>query len=83
TAVSILTTLIAPDSGSARVAGVDVVAQPQRVRSLIGLSGHRGPWTDPTHMVEVVAALILLRFSLPLTRLRATARTGKSIAGNH
>lgn len=39
TAVSILTTLIAPDSGSARVAGVDVVAQPQRVRSLIGLSG--------------------------------------------
>lgn len=41
-------------------------------------TGHRGPWTDPTHMVEVVAALILLRFSLPLTRLRVTAGTGKS-----
>jgi len=39
TAVSILTTLIAPDSGTARVAGVDVIKEPQRVRSLIGLSG--------------------------------------------
>ena len=39
TAVSILTTLISPDAGTARVAGVDVVNEPQRVRSLIGLSG--------------------------------------------
>ena len=39
TAVSVLTTLIAPDAGTARVAGVDVVKDPQRVRSLIGLSG--------------------------------------------
>ncbi len=39
TAVSILTTLISPDSGSARVAGVDVLRHPQRVRALIGLSG--------------------------------------------
>ena len=39
TAVSILTTLIAPDSGTAHVAGVDVIKEPQRVRSLIGLSG--------------------------------------------
>ena len=39
TAVSVLTTLIKPDGGWARVAGVDVVAEPQRVRSLIGLSG--------------------------------------------
>lgn len=39
TAVSILTTLIAPNSGTAYVAGVDVVNEPQRVRSLIGLSG--------------------------------------------
>ena len=39
TAVSILTTLIAADSGMARVAGVDVMNEPQRVRSLIGLSG--------------------------------------------
>lgn len=39
TAVSILTTLIAPNSGTAYVAGVDVVNEPQQVRSLIGLSG--------------------------------------------
>ena len=39
TAVSILTTLTAPDGGTARVAGVDVLSEPQRVRSLIGLSG--------------------------------------------
>jgi len=39
TAVSILTTLIAPDSGTARVAGANVLTEPQRVRSLIGLSG--------------------------------------------
>jgi ABC-2 type transport system ATP-binding protein len=39
TAVSILTTLTASDAGTARVAGVDVIKEPQRVRSLIGLSG--------------------------------------------
>jgi ABC-2 type transport system ATP-binding protein len=36
TAVKILTTLTQPDSGSAHVAGVDVVAQPDRVRRTIG-----------------------------------------------
>jgi len=39
TAVSILTTLITPDAGTATVAGVDVVAQPSAVRERIGLSG--------------------------------------------
>ena len=39
TAVSILTTLIKPDSGSASVAGVDVRKRPQDVRAKIGLSG--------------------------------------------
>ena len=39
TAVSILTTLTAPDAGTALVAGVNVLSEPQRVRSLIGLSG--------------------------------------------
>ena len=39
TAVSILTTLVKPDSGSATVAGVDVVHDPRGVRSRIGLSG--------------------------------------------
>jgi ABC-2 type transport system ATP-binding protein len=39
TAVSILTTLLHPDSGSARIAGVDVLADPEEVRKMIGLSG--------------------------------------------
>ena len=39
TAVRVLTTLLVPDSGSARVAGVDVVAHPEQVRGRIGLSG--------------------------------------------
>ena len=39
TAVSILATLIAPDAGSARVAGADVVRAPRDVRRKIGLSG--------------------------------------------
>ncbi len=39
TAVRILTTLLRPDSGSAEVAGHDVVTQAQAVRSRIGLTG--------------------------------------------
>ena len=39
TAVRILSTLIRPDSGTARVAGVDVVADPLGVRSRIGVAG--------------------------------------------
>jgi len=39
TAVSILTTLVRPDAGTATVAGVNVVSDPRTVRSLIGLSG--------------------------------------------
>jgi ABC-2 type transport system ATP-binding protein len=39
TCVRILTTLLRPDRGRVRVAGVDVLAHPQRARRLIGLSG--------------------------------------------
>jgi len=39
TAVRILCTLLRPDAGHARVLGRDVLAEPQRVRSLIGLTG--------------------------------------------
>jgi ABC-2 type transport system ATP-binding protein len=39
TAVSILTTLVAPDSGTATVAGADVVSNPARVRERIGVAG--------------------------------------------
>jgi ABC-2 type transport system ATP-binding protein len=39
TAVRILTTLLEPDGGKAIVAGLDVVAEPDKVRERIGLSG--------------------------------------------
>ena len=39
TAVRILTTLLEADAGKALVAGIDVAAHPDEVRSLIGLSG--------------------------------------------
>jgi ABC-2 type transport system ATP-binding protein len=39
TAVRILTTLLRPDGGSARVAGFDVLREPARVREQIGLAG--------------------------------------------
>jgi daunorubicin resistance ABC transporter ATP-binding subunit len=39
TAVRILTTLLRPDTGSARVAGLDVVRQPAAVRQVIGMAG--------------------------------------------
>jgi ABC-2 type transport system ATP-binding protein len=39
TAIRILTTLLQPDSGSVMVAGLDVMAEPDKVREKIGLSG--------------------------------------------
>ena len=39
TTVKVLTTLERPDSGSARVAGVDVLAHPEQVKRMIGVSG--------------------------------------------
>src|ERR671916_1855458 len=39
TAVRILTTLLPPDGGSARVAGLDVVADASALRARIGLAG--------------------------------------------
>jgi ABC-2 type transport system ATP-binding protein len=37
--VRVLSTLLRPDSGSATVAGIDVLKNPQQVREIIGLSG--------------------------------------------
>jgi ABC-2 type transport system ATP-binding protein len=47
TTVKILTSLARPDAGSARVAGVDVLTQPGRVRHLIGVVAQRSG-ADPT-----------------------------------
>lgn len=39
TTVKVLTTLITPDSGSAVIDGIDVIAYPERIRPIIGVSG--------------------------------------------
>ncbi|WP_030483859.1 daunorubicin resistance protein DrrA family ABC transporter ATP-binding protein [Nocardioides aequoreus] len=39
TTVRVLTTLLRPDEGTAEVAGIDVLAEPQRLRRSIGVSG--------------------------------------------
>lgn len=39
TAVRVLTTLLTPDSGAARVAGVDVIAHPTQARTVMALAG--------------------------------------------
>jgi len=39
TTVKVLTTLISPDSGSATIDGIDVLADPQSIRRMIGASG--------------------------------------------
>ena len=46
TLVRVLSTLAAPDAGRALICGVDVVREPQRARSLIGLAGQSaaGGW---------------------------------------
>jgi ABC-2 type transport system ATP-binding protein len=46
TAVRILTTLLRPDTGSARVAGLDVVRHPAAVRQVIGLAGQSAAVDD-------------------------------------
>jgi ABC-2 type transport system ATP-binding protein len=60
TAVSILTTLVSPDAGSATVAGIDVVADPKGVRSRIGLSGQYAAVDEnltATENLEMIARL--------------------------
>jgi ABC-2 type transport system ATP-binding protein len=46
TLIRILTTLLAPDAGTARVAGVDVRADPAGVRARIGLAGQSAAVDD-------------------------------------
>lgn len=60
TAVSILTTLSIPDSGSATVAGVNVLTQPKEVRRRIGLSGQYAAVDEhltATENLEMIARL--------------------------
>jgi hypothetical protein len=39
------------------------------------VTGHPGPWRDPTHVLEVVAAVLLLCLTWPYVRIGHTSRT--------
>lgn len=38
------------------------------------VTGHRGPWTDPVHIVEVAAGVLVLRMAWPRLRYLTRAR---------
>lgn len=42
------------------------------------VTGHRGPWTDPVHIVEVAAGVLVLRIAWPRLRLLAHARRAEA-----
>jgi oleandomycin transport system ATP-binding protein len=72
TAVRILATLLRPDAGSARVAGLDVTRDAQRVRQLIGLTGqYASVDEDLTGTQNLVMIGQLLNLSTPNARARA------------
>ncbi|MFI7588605.1 ATP-binding cassette domain-containing protein [Spongisporangium articulatum] len=77
TTVRVLTTLLKPDSGSAEVAGVDVLRQPGRVRELIGVSGQYAAvdeYLTGRENLELVGNLY------HLGRRRARERAGELLA---
>src|SRR5919204_6236656 len=78
TLIRVLTTLLPPDRGTARVAGVDVRRHPEQVRARIGLAGQYAAVDD--HLtgrenVEMVGRL----YGLP--RREARRRAGEGLEG--
>jgi oleandomycin transport system ATP-binding protein len=78
TAVRILCTLLRPDSGRAAILGHDVVREPQRVRSLIGLTGQYAAVDD---MLSAQENLYMIGRLLGLRRRAARCRAGELLAG--
>ncbi|MEV0565865.1 ATP-binding cassette domain-containing protein [Dactylosporangium sp. NPDC050588] len=72
TAVRILSTLLRPDAGSARIGGADVVRDAQRVRSRIGLTGqYASVDEDLTGRQNLVLFGTLLDLRKPAAKARA------------
>jgi ABC-2 type transport system ATP-binding protein len=72
TAVRVLTTLLRPDAGNARVAGRDVLRQPAAVRSVIGLAGQSAAVDEHlTGRENLLMAGRLYHLGRPETRRRA------------
>ena len=74
TAVRILSTLLTPDSGTARVNGYDVVRQAQRVRQSIGLTGQ---YASVDEDLTGRQNLVLFGVLLDLGKRAATARAAE------
>jgi ABC-2 type transport system ATP-binding protein len=74
TTVNILTTLISPDSGSASIAGVDVLRRPHDARALIALTGQYAAVDEFQTGAENLAMMAHLAH---LGRSAARRRTGE------
>lgn len=72
TAVRVLTTLVVPDSGSARVGGHDILREPGRARRAFAATGQ-----DSSVDVELTGRENLLMFAA-LRRLRGAARRART-----
>jgi ABC-2 type transport system ATP-binding protein len=72
TAIRILTTLALPSAGSASVAGIDVVADPARVRERIGVTGQAAT-VDGLLSARANLELIGRLYHLPRTTARSRA----------
>jgi ABC-2 type transport system ATP-binding protein len=77
TTVRVLTTLLVPDAGHARVAGFDVVRQPQQVRARIGLTGQYAA-IDP--MLTGYENLVMVGRLSRLSRRAAKSRADELLA---
>ena len=77
TAVRILTTLLRPDDGHARVCGYDVVRQAHQVRQLIGLTGQ---YASVDEMLTGAENLLLIGRLLGQPRARARRRARELLA---
>jgi ABC-2 type transport system ATP-binding protein len=76
TAVRILTTLLRPDVGMARVAGFDVTARPDAVRARIGLSGQ---YAAVDQFLTGQENLVMIGRLYGLSRRQARQRAGDLI----
>jgi oleandomycin transport system ATP-binding protein len=74
TAVRVLATLLRPDSGSARVAGFDVLTQPAEVRARIGLTGQ---YASVDEDLTGTQNLLLIGQLLGLRTVEARARAAE------
>lgn len=72
TAVRILTTLLKPDSGTAHVDGIDVIADPKEVRQRIGLSGQYAA-VDETLSGRENLQMFAMLYNQPRSEAKATA----------